>query len=279
MIQSRTAKVFLLSFGNVLSFSVSILSAAVLSRIFSKPDYATYQQVLLVFAMASPLVIFGLNQAPYYFLPNNAERSREILLENLTLLAVGGILLALFTCFGGKDLLARQFNNANLSFLLLVMAAYPLLTNVAGSLSTVLMAQGRASWVAGYSVISRLIILLMVVIPGLIWRTPLAALSGHPGGRGRKYVDFAGNDVIRLSARQFSNLSRGAASRCIFSVPIGLASIIGIFSTYMDQFVVSSYCDKATAAIYFNVPGAAVHYRPSRLNRLGAHRRLQRFLS
>jgi O-antigen/teichoic acid export membrane protein len=83
MSASRTSKVLILSSGEALTALVGIVSAAVLTRVFSKDDYASYRQTLLAFTFAVPFVTLGLPRALYYFLPGEEKRTRGILVENL----------------------------------------------------------------------------------------------------------------------------------------------------------------------------------------------------
>ncbi len=47
MLQSRSAKAIILASGQGLTTLVGVLAAAVLARLFSKHDYATYRQTQL----------------------------------------------------------------------------------------------------------------------------------------------------------------------------------------------------------------------------------------
>ncbi len=61
----------MLSSGQALTALVGIASAAVLSRLFTQVDYATYRQTMLAYTFAAPFVILGLDRALYYFLDND----------------------------------------------------------------------------------------------------------------------------------------------------------------------------------------------------------------
>ena len=150
----------ILSSGSALSALVGLLSVAVLARIFSKPDYATYRQTLLAYSFAAPFVTLGLSQALFYFLPSEKERTRGLLVENLVLLGGSGLILTLFLLAGGNHLLAHRFNNPKLSGLLLLFAPYPLLMIPASALNACLMARDRSKQVAVFSIVSRLIMFL-----------------------------------------------------------------------------------------------------------------------
>ncbi len=74
MAQSRTAKVVALSTGQALTTVVTLAIAVVLSRIFSKADYATHRQTRLAYLFVAPLLSLGLHQAVFYFLPGERVR-------------------------------------------------------------------------------------------------------------------------------------------------------------------------------------------------------------
>jgi len=95
MSESRSVKVLILSSGQALTALVSVISMAVLTRVFSKPDYATFRQTLLTYTFAAPFVMLGMNRALYFFLPSERERPRTWLVENLLLLALAGAVLVI----------------------------------------------------------------------------------------------------------------------------------------------------------------------------------------
>ncbi len=178
MFESRSAKVIILASGQALTALVGIVSMAVLTRVFSKLDYATYRQTLLAYTFAVPFVTLGLDRTLYFFLPGEKERPRALLVENLLLLTVAGGILSLFLLLGGNHLLARRLNNPDLATILLLLIPYPLLMLPASALNACLMARDRTQQVAGFNVASRLVMLVLVLLPVLFWATPAAAIVG-----------------------------------------------------------------------------------------------------
>ena len=78
----------ILASGQALTTLATLIIAVVLSRLFSKADYATYRQTILAYTFAAPFAMLGFQQALYYFLPREQARPRRVLVENLLLLAV-----------------------------------------------------------------------------------------------------------------------------------------------------------------------------------------------
>lgn len=249
---SRSAKVLILSSGETLSALVGIVSAAVLARIFSQADYASYRQTLLAYGFAVPFVTLGFDRALYYFLPGEEKRSRGILVENLVWLVGAGALLSIFLLLGGNRLLALRFNNPDLVKLLLLLAPYPLLMLPAVSLSSCLMARNRTEQVAGFNISSRVLTLLAIVVPCLLWPHPSTAIIGM-------VIAAAGTTGIALmlmfracNAGRWQPTVAGILNQVRFSVPLGLATLITTVSLTLDKVLVAAASPPAAFAVYVN---------------------------
>mgnify|MGYP000339064720 CR=1 FL=1 len=249
---SLSEKAAVLASGQALSSVAMILTMVVLARVFSQRDYATYQQTMLTFQLASPLLMLGLHQAMYYFLPLNAERSRQILAENLLLLAGSGLICSLFFSIGGRHWVAWWFDNPDLASCLLVFAPYFLLMLPAASLPACLMAWGRAREVAAFNAGSRLLMFLLVVIPSLIWPRPLTAVSGAVAGAG--VCAAAALLMMGRACRggSWQPTLRGLRSQLAFGVPLGLAAAIGLFERSVDKLMVAAMASPEDFSIYVN---------------------------
>ncbi len=251
MVASRSAKVLILSSGQALTTLVGIASAAVLARLFSQHDYASYRQTLLAYTFAVPFVTLGFDRALYFFLPNEENHSRRILVENLLCLLAGGVLLSLFLLFGGNRLLATRFNNPELISLLLLLVPYPLLLP-ATSVPACLMARNRTEHLAGFNVGSRLLMFLVIVVPCLTWPHPSTAIIGTVLGA---TVTTTAALTLMFRVCNTGNLRptwSGIRQQFLFSVPLGLASLIGTVSQSLDQLMVAAFCPTDAFAVYVN---------------------------
>lgn len=231
---------------------VGLLSAVVLARLFSKEDYATYRQSLMVYTVAAPFLTLGLPQAIYYFMPNHPERKRNILANNISVLAVSGALFTLFLLCGGSEYLARQFNNPDLAGTLRVIAWYPLFLLPVSGLGACLLVNNRAKQVAVYNIGSRLVMLVTVLLPVFIWRTSFAGVVGFVMAA---VVVMA--PALWLMSRAadtgvFKPDRRGVLDQLKFAVPLGLAGTIGQLSINLDKILISKYYDPETFAVYIN---------------------------
>lgn len=252
MSESRSIKAIILASGQSLTLLVGIISAAVLSRLLSQHDYATYRETLLSYTFASPFVVLGLNQALFYFLPNEKERSRGVLIENLALLLLGGLILMLFLLLGGNYLLARRFNNPDLVRTLLILAPYPLLMIPTGAISACLLARNRAAQVAKYNVSSRIIMLLAVVAPSLVFPSPTTAIIGSVVGAGITSVTAMTLMIRACNTGGWRPTLDGMKKQVKFSVPLGMSTLLGSIAQSLDQVFVAAICAPAAFAVFVN---------------------------
>jgi O-antigen/teichoic acid export membrane protein len=252
MSQSRTVKAGILASGTFLTTCVRLISAVVLARVLSMYDYATYRQTLLAYAFVAPLLMLGLPQALYYFLPGENKRPRSLLMENILLLSFMAGLFTLFLLFGGNRLLAWRFNNPDIARTLLILAPYPLFMLPVSGLGACLIARDRVKQVAIFNVLSRLIMLGSVLTAVLIWRTPTAAIVGTVVGAGIVLLPALKLMFASCNIGSLLPSTEGMWSQLKYAVPLGLAGMIGQISLSLDKMIVSSMCSPEQFAVYVN---------------------------
>jgi len=249
---TRTGKVLALSLGSALSMISSIALGMISSRYLSKHDYATIQQTFLAYNFAVPILMLGLPNAVYYFLPREQQCKRGVLIDNIALLLVAGLLFSLFIGFGGHKLLAMRFNNPDLLHTLPWLVLYPLLLMPVAGVSAVLVSADQTKTLAVYNMISSLVltlsgiiavlatksyaapIIVRVIVPALFLPIALFLMFKAVPGKIRwpKWLDMQA--MVR------------------YSVPLGLASIFGRITLQMDSMIVSSMCSPEDFAVYYN---------------------------
>ena len=169
---SRTIKTAVLSTGKALTSLSSIVTAMVLIRLFSKEDWGTYRQTMLVFMMASPLLSMGLSKSIMYFLPTEKkEQQGRIILEAACVLSLAGFLYFLVIIFGGNELIAQAWNNPRLATLLMIVAPVALFTLATQIVTPSLIATQRVTKAAVFGVVTGLSLAIVSVITALICPT------------------------------------------------------------------------------------------------------------
>jgi len=252
MARSRTFKAGVIASGHFLRASVGLVSLAILARVLTVEHYATYRQTMLAFVFVSPLLILGLPDVLYHFMPADKDRARGVLIENLLLLAVMGAVFSLFLLCGGNRLLAWRFNNPALATTLIFFAPYSLFMLPARALDGCLLARDRAARAAAFNVLARVVLLAIVISAALIWRTSLAAVIAVAVSAA---VTLGPAIALMLAATRGTrgDISwSGARSQLKLSVPLALGGMVVMLSAHIDKVIVSSMCDLRQVAVYMN---------------------------
>ena len=253
MAKSRTWKAVILASGQAATALVGLILAAIFSRAFDKPDYATYQQTLLVYKVIAPLLALGLPSALYYFIPGTEDRARGILAENLLLLSLTGLIFSIFLFAGGNVLLAQRFSNPDLEKTLLLFAVYPLVMLPASATTACLMARDKVSWVALFTISTRLA--KLVVVLAAVWLvspTPQAAVGGTVVGG--VLILVTGVFLMARSVRGLGGKIEipGIKAQLAYSIPMGIGVMIGTFHRALDKIIVSLFTVPENFAVYVN---------------------------
>lgn len=172
------------------------------------------------------------------------------MVENLLLLTLGGALLSLFIACGGNQLLASKFDNPGLASVLLLLIPYPLLMLPASAMNACLMARDRTEQVAAFSVGSRVVVFAFMMVPLLFWTTPSAVISGMVLGTAMTTAAALFLMFRACPTGPWRPTWRGMGAQVAFAVPLGLASLVTVWSSTLDQTIVSLRCPPEVFAVY-----------------------------
>lgn len=249
---SRSGKVLALSVGKTMVTLTTLASGMILSRMLSQRDYATYKQTFLAYQFAVPLLSLALPQAVYYFLPEEKENPRRIVIENLVCLTIMGFVFSLFLLLGGTELLAKRFSNPDLLITLKWMIPYPLVMFPMSALGAVLVSTENVTKQAVFNVVLALFTTLGAIVGVFLTR------------------DYAGPIVVKIVVPflffpiAFYLMFKGAPGKwriprfsmmlkmVKYSVPMGLSTMLGSISLQLDKMIVSSMRSPEEYAIYAN---------------------------
>lgn len=252
MSQSVGLKVFSLSFGKVLTSVIGLVSVMILSRILSLGEYATYRQTLLVYSFSVPLLTLGLPDAIYYFLGDELHRKRGIVNDTLFLLLCIGGLFGFFLLVGGNSIIADRFNNPKLAETLQIFSVYPIFTLPLATVTAVLVVQSRLKQLLVFNIFSRLLLFLLVIIAAIRFSTAKSLIYAEVISGGIVFGVLLWLLNHSVPSDQPSIKLNGMKRILLYSIPLGLASMIGTISAQMHQVLVSTLCSPSEYAIYTN---------------------------
>ena len=249
---SRTSKVLALSLGKTLTTLASIVFGMIAARVLSKHDYATMRQTMLAYSFIAPLLMLGLPDALYYYLPRTQERKRGVIIDNLFLILILAILFSVFLAAGGYKLLAHRFNNPDLATTLKWMIPYPLYVMPAGILGAVLLTQNKTYLLAKYNVLSAVLLAALTISGVLITKSysgPLFAQIYFPV----LLLPVVLWLVFKNVPGSFSWPDRKSMTNMLkYAVPLGLAGMISTVMLETNKIIVSAMCTPEEFANYVN---------------------------
>lgn len=242
-----------LTLSKVISLAVSMLTTALLSYFRTYTEYGTYSQLLLVVNLFSSLFMLGLPSSINYFLARaetQAERrsflSVYYTLSTLLSLVMGGALVL------SVPLIEAYFKNPAVRGFLYFLALYPWSSVISSSVENVLVVYRRTRLLMGYRLVNSLCLLGTVVV--IQWLG--LGFSAYM----RLYVAVCAAfalSVYLIAARlggglRFSLDKALIRSIFAFSVPLGLASVVGTLDIEIDKLLIGRLMSTEDMAIYTN---------------------------
>lgn len=257
--RSLTFKTLVLASGRVIGALSAVAATAILTRALSVEGYATHKQALLLYGLVAPLLTLGLPKALYYFLPSAPGRGSAALVENLGLLAAGGVLFAVALPLGVAEVAARAFDNPELASVALWMAPYAIAMGPLAALGACLVASDRVGALVKFNIGSRAVLLAAVAVAALVVGEAWATVGAYAAWAVVAVVPavwLMRRAVRAVAAEEGGAGGAGRASwaglraQLAFSVPLGLASLLGTVSKQLDKLIVSAMCSTEVFAIY-----------------------------
>jgi O-antigen/teichoic acid export membrane protein len=234
--------------GRTLGYAVLFLLPIILVRLFNQEQYGTYKQVFLLYGTILNLAQVGMSESLFYFLPGSSHEAgryvgNSILALGCVSLLTGGLL------YLGGDLIAHYMNNPALAPLMPLLAVFFILMLASYVLEIVMTARHQYSYAAASYGLSDVARAALTVAPALAFQTVAGVLYGA--------IVHA---ILRLSAtlwycfKEFGTSLRPHRSLMLrqiaYSLPFGLYVLFQTAQESVHLFVVSSWFDAMTFAIY-----------------------------
>ncbi|MDE5877673.1 MAG: oligosaccharide flippase family protein, partial [Muribaculaceae bacterium] len=250
---NNTIQAFWIGLGSLCSFGFSLVSAAIISRYLTKDEYGTYRQILYVYNTLLVVFTLGLPRAYSYFLPrvDISEGQAIIRKLNICFLFLGVIFSAILYC--GADLIADILKNPGLSEPMRIFSPTPIFLLPTMGLEGVLATYKRTQLNAIYTVITRFISVLFIVIPVIYYKSTCnIAVGGFTTSA--VFTCLIGLIIMRYPFRGIvkKHSSVGLKEILMFSVPLMFAGIGGIAEKAADQFYISRWFGEVVFADFAN---------------------------
>ncbi|MCR4621552.1 MAG: oligosaccharide flippase family protein [Clostridiales bacterium] len=242
-----------LTAAKTITLLIGLASSMLLSRFRTLEEYGTYSQILLVIGLANAFFMLGLPNSTNYFLgrSDSREEKRHFLSVYYTLntclcIIIGIVLTAAVPLF------VAYFDNEYIRDFTYIFAVLPSTKVIISSISNVLVVYGKTKKLTLFNVLNASVVVIAILIVQVFnWSFQVYML-----------LYLLGESIMMLWAYFIvSKLEKGITpaldyklikSIFMFSVPIGLASLVGTLTLECDKLVIGKLFDTETLAIYTN---------------------------
>lgn len=250
---SNFQQVLWLSIGQLSSFALAFVSAAILSRYFDKTEYGTYKQILFVYITLQTIFTVGLPGVFSYFIPRLNCGQQKAFINGLNkIFFILGALFSLFL-FLLSSPIAKFLNNPELAIGLKLFSPFPLLTFPAMGVEGIYTALRKSKYIAYYNVFSKVVMLLCIVLPVIFFNSSYkGAIIGWGGASFLTFLlaMYMKNRPYTLTKKELiPNMYKTVFS---YSLPLMGASVAGFFVNSADQLFISKYYGTEVFAVYSN---------------------------
>ena len=242
-----------LTIAKIITAIISLVTSMLLSRYRTLFEYGTYSQMLIVINLFSSVFMLGLPNSLNYFIvrAKNDEERQKFVNCYYTLSTFLSLLLGLSLSLS-INLLVSYFDNDYLKKFIYFLAIYPWTSITTGSIDHFLIASKKTNLLLVLKLIHNLLLFLLVLIfqllriPFEIYMICFVSLEVAV-----TIVDYF--FVRRISGQLKPYISFSMIKMIFkFSIPIGIASIVGIASIELDKLIIDYFFTTEQLAIYSN---------------------------
>lgn len=242
-----------LTISKVLTLCITMVTTMLLARFRTLDEYGTYSQMQLVISLFISIFMLGLPNSINYFLARaeNRDEQRKFMSVYYTVSTALSVLMGIvLVC--AVPLIEGYFKNPAIRFYAYFLAIYPWANVISSSIANVLVVYQKTRFLIVFNLIQSIMLLGAVVVVqafGLGFREymicnvavySLLALSVYCISSnlcGGMWVSFDRTWIIRILK---------------FSVPLGLASIVGTLDLEIDKLLIGRLMSTSELAVYTN---------------------------
>jgi len=242
-----------LTVSKIIGLVISMVTAMLLARLRTVEEYGTYSQLIISINLATTIIMMGLPNSLNYFLAGAETKEERSYFLNVyyslsTILSVVvGLFLVLIV-----PLLVRYFTNAALINFLYFLAVFPWTRIIMSSVENVLVVYNRTNTITAFRLLNSALLLGIVVLVQLMnWTFStymILYLAVEILFTIVVYVivkDCAGQLRFKFDLELTKRIFK-------FSVPLGIASMIGTLNIELDKLVIGGLMDTEHLAIFTN---------------------------
>lgn len=233
--------------------AISMASAVLLSRYRTLEEYGTYSQIILVISLAISLFTLGLpNSINYFIVRANTKVEKQVFLStyyslNTILSIIMGLALLIAT-----PILVNYFENSQIRAFLFTLAVLPWAKVIYSSLGNLLVVYHKTTMLMIVNIANSISLLGIILVVQWLHMTfnhymLIYALVES------LFALIVYVVVWQLEGKiSFSVDWRLIRPILVFSVPLGLAAVVGTINLHLDALMIAKFFDTENFAIYTN---------------------------
>jgi O-antigen/teichoic acid export membrane protein len=242
-----------LTTSKIITMSISMISAMLLSRFRTLEEYGTYSQIMLVVNLFTTIFMVGLPNSINFFLARTedlveSERFLSVFYSLSTGLSIiAGLVLAM-----SVPLIENYFDNTYISKFVYVLVLFPWAKIIMSTIDNILIVYKKTNYILIYRVLNSLCLLLIIILVEcfhlgfehyMILFIVVEALFA-----------FSVYFIVKKIAGKIRLFTDVVLIKTIlkFSIPIGLATTVGTFKKELDKLMIGWFYDTESLAIYTN---------------------------
>ncbi len=242
-----------LTVSRVLVSLLGLVTSMLLARFRTLEEYGTYSQIIMVADLLSTALLLGLPNSVNYFLAKaeNKEDRQRFMSVYLTLSLL--LSMVITACaFAALPIIVSYFDNPMITGFAYVFAAYPWSSLMINSLGNTCVVYGKANRLIFFNLaqsVCSILLLLVAKLFGIPFSTYLVLQMVLLVLLAVAAILWIRHMVgsLRLS------LNRSLIKEIfIFSIPMGLASVVGTLNVELDKLVIGRFYTTQEYAIFTN---------------------------
>jgi O-antigen/teichoic acid export membrane protein len=195
--------------------------------------------------------MIGLPQSVYYFIPkSDAETRKRFLRQTLDIFTILGLVCSLVLLFF-RGSLANMFHNPHLNKVLIIYAFYPFFMFLSQLYYCVMIGLQQPRKAAVFIIFSVFCDLVLILGLALLTRNLNFIIMGMVISVVIQWI-YARLSLQPLTSqgRLFEFNAEMLKAQFMYSLPIGVATIVGVVSAQIDKLVISSYFTPEVFAVF-----------------------------
>lgn len=243
----------ILTISKITTLCITMISAMLLSRFRTLEEYGTYSQLMMIISLSSSLFMLGLPNSINYFLARsetNIEK-QKFLNNYYTFTTILSILLGILLIYT-TPVLSRYFKNKAIKSFIYFLGIYPWTRVINSSIENILIVYQKTCSLALYKILNSTLLLLIIIIVKVfswtfeIYMVLLICVESIFTIIVYYLVNkYSGELKISIDVDMIKSILK-------FSIPIGLASVIGTINIELDKLIIGNILGTEQLAIYTN---------------------------